>query len=208
MTVPFIPGKTVEVPDILFADAVTASAHDSAVIVVDMQNDFIKPGGSLVVPTASETLPAIRSLLERARQAGVRVVYTQDTHREGDPEWQIWPVHCRIDTWGWQIVEDLAPASGDLVVQKNRYDGFFETELDYYLARLWQVNHLILVGTVANICVAHTAASAGLRWYKVVVPADGVSALTEFDQALTLRQVSWLYTGTVVRSATDVVFTP
>lgn len=206
MTIPFIPGKTVEVPDIPFADSVTASARDTAVIVVDMQNDFVKPGGSLVVPAASETLQAIQDLLARARKAGVRIVYTQDTHREGDPEWQIWPEHCRIDNWGWQIVEELAPKAGDLVVQKNRYDGFFETELDYYLARLWKVNHLILVGTVSNICVAHTAASAGLRWYKVVVPADGIAALTEFDQALTLRQVSWLYTGTVARSAADVVF--
>jgi nicotinamidase-related amidase len=62
------------------------------------------------------------------------------------------------------------------------------------------------VGTVSNICVAHTAASAGLRWYHVVVPADGISALTEFDQALTLRQVSGLYAGNVVRSTKDLVF--
>lgn len=206
MGVPFIPGKTVEVPAIPFVEAVTLPAGDSAVIVVDMQNDFVKPGGSLLVPAARETLPAIQSLLAQARQAGVRVVYTQDTHREGDPEWQIWPEHCRIDTWGWQIIEELAPQAGDLVVQKNRYDGFFDTELDYYLARLWKVNHLVIVGTVSSICVAHTAASAGLRWYRTVVPADGISALTEFDQALTLRQVSSLYTGVVVRSVTNVEF--
>lgn len=206
MTVPFLPGPTVEVPEIPFSDTVTLTAGDAAVIVVDMQNDFVKPGGSLVVPAASATLPAIHKLLARARQAGVRVVYTQDTHRENDPEWQIWPEHCRIDTWGWQIVEELAPRPDDLVVQKNRYDGFFDTELDYYLARLWKINHLVIVGTVSNICVAHTAASAGLRWYKTIVPADGISALTEFDQALTLRQVSSLYTGAVVKSVTDVEF--
>jgi len=61
---------------------------------------------------------------------------------------------------------------------------------------------------VSSICVAHTAASAGLRWYSIVVPANGISALTEFDQALTLRQVSWLYTGQVVKSVADVEFVP
>ena len=65
---------------------------------------------------------------------------------------------------------------------------------------------MVIVGTVSNICVAHTAASAGLRWYHVVLPADGMSALTEFDQALTLRQVSSLYNGTVLRRADDLSF--
>jgi len=59
---------------------------------------------------------------------------------------------------------------------------------------------------VASICVLHTAASAGLRWFHVVVPANGISALTDFDQALTLRQVSWLYVGDVVRTIGDIQF--
>jgi nicotinamidase-related amidase len=62
------------------------------------------------------------------------------------------------------------------------------------------------VGTVSSICVLHTAASAGLRWFHVVVPANGVSALTDFDQALTLRQVSWLYVGDVVREVAEIRF--
>ena len=66
--------------------------------------------------------------------------------------------------------------------------------------------HLIIVGTVSNICVLHTAASAGLRWYALTIPADGISALTEFDQAATLRQVSWLYNGTIVRSSEHIRF--
>ena len=89
---------------------------------------------------------------------------------------------------------------------KSRYDGFYDTWLDAYLTRDWQVEHLVIVGTVASICVLHTAASAGLRWFHVVVPADGISALTDFDQALTLRQVSWLYAGDVVRSFRDIEF--
>jgi nicotinamidase-related amidase len=159
-----------------------------------------------VVPAAEATVPAIAQLLAAARTAGVRVAYTQDTHFEGDPEWQIWPEHCRQGTWGWEIVEALAPQPDDLVEQKSRYDGFYGTSLDHYLSRVWKVEHLVIVGTIASICVLHTAASAGLRWFHVVLPAEGTSALTEFDQAIALRQVSWLYTGSVVRSVGDIEF--
>jgi nicotinamidase-related amidase len=134
------------------------------------------------------------------------VAFTQDTHFEGDLEWEIWPEHCRQGSWGWEIIDDLKPRSGELVCPKNRYDGFYGTWLEHYLNRVWQVEHLIIVGTVANICVAHTAASAGLRWFHMVIPADGISAQTEFDQALALRQVSTLYTGDVVKSVRDIQF--
>jgi hypothetical protein len=65
---------------------------------------------------------------------------------------------------------------------------------------------LVIVGTVSIICVLHTAASAGLRYLHIVVPADAISALNDFDQALALRQISWLYTGTAVQSVDDIVF--
>jgi nicotinamidase-related amidase len=206
VTVPFIPGKTVEVPEISYKEHVDLPAEKTALIIVDMQNDFVKEGGTLVVPTAGQTIPDIVRLMERARSSGVRVAYTQDTHFEDDPEYQIWPPHCKKETWGWQIVEELTPQENDLVCSKSRYDGFYGTWLEHHLAKVWGVEHLVIVGTVASICVLHTAASAGLRWYNVVVPAQGISALTEFDQALTLRQVSWLYTGMVTRGVDDVNF--
>jgi nicotinamidase-related amidase len=205
MTVPLIPATTVDVPEINYQANVELPVLKTALIIVDMQNDFVKPGGTLVVPTAEQTIPMQQRLLERARAQGVRVAYTQDTHFEDDPEYKIWPPHCKHGTWGWEIIEELAPQASDLVCPKSRYDGFYGTWLEHHL-KVWGVENLIIVGTVASICVLHTAASAGLRWYTVVVPADGISALTEFDQALTLRQVSWLYTGMVTRSVDDVRF--
>ena len=206
MSLQFIAGEQVEIPNIPFKATVELPAQTTAVIVVDMQNDFVKPNGTLVVPTAKETVNEIQNLLTSARTAGVPIAYTQDTHYEGDREWGIWPEHCRAGTWGWQIIDELAPQADDLVCQKNRYDGFYGTSLDHYLTRVWGVQHLVIVGTVASICVLHTAAAAGLRWFHVVVPADGISALTDFDLALTLRQVSWLYVGDVVRQQTDIRF--
>ncbi len=207
MTVPSIPGPTVQVPEIPFQEKVTLPASDTALIIVDMQNDFVKPGGTLVVPSAAGTVENIRRLLNAARASGVKVAFTQDSQIENDPEFNIWPRHCVIGTWGWQIIDELAPNPPDeIVIQKNRYDGFYESGLDHFLTRIWQVKNLVIVGTVSSICVLHTAASAGLRWFKVIVPADGISALTEFDQALTLRQISWLYAGSVVRSVDDIEF--
>lgn len=202
----FVGGELVVVPAIPVVESVRLEAERTALVVVDMQNDFVKPGGSLVVGDAQATVPAIAALVARARAARVPVAYTQDTHTEGDPEWAIWPEHCRKGTWGWQIVDELAPEPGDLVVEKSRYDGFYGTPLEHFLSHVWKVDHLVVVGTVASICVLHTAGSAGLRWFKVVTPADGVSALTEFDQALALRQISWLYAGQVVHSGEDVEF--
>ena len=171
-----------------------------------LQNDFVKPEGNLWVESAQKTVAPIQSIMNQARHSGARVVYTQDTQVEGDPEWEIWPQHCRINSWGWQIIDELKPEINDLICIKNRYDGFYGTWLDHFLSHIWKIKHLVIVGTVANICVLHTAASAGLRWYNVTIPAEAISALTEFDQALTLRQVSSLYSGNVVKCVNDIKF--
>jgi nicotinamidase-related amidase len=206
MSLQFVPEGTVEIPQIKIEDQVQLDALKTALVVVDMQNDFVKPDGTLVTPAAGVTVPNIVELLAAARADDVRVAYTQDSQVEDDPEFEIWPQHCRIGTWGWQIVDELAPQPGDLICRKNRYDGFYGTWMEHFLSYIWDVKNVIIVGTVSNICVLHTAASIGLRYFHIVVPANGISALNDFDQALTLRQVSWLYKGTVVRSVRDIQF--
>jgi nicotinamidase-related amidase len=121
----------------------------TALIVVDMQNAFVKDGGALVVPGAGETIPEIQNLLALARELGMKVIFTQDTYDEGDPEWEIWPEHVRKGSWGWQIVDELQPLEGELVIRKVRYDAFYGTHLDHCL-RVWGVDTLIICGTVAQ----------------------------------------------------------
>ncbi|MDX1522999.1 MAG: isochorismatase family protein, partial [Anaerolineae bacterium] len=94
MSFQFVPGGQVEVPEIPFNEQVTLPARQTALLIVDMQNDFVNPEGELCVPTAEETVPQIQTLLGQARKHGVRVAFTQDTHFEGDLEWEIWPKHC------------------------------------------------------------------------------------------------------------------
>ena len=181
-------------------EEVVVDPRRAALIVVDMQNDFVSDGGSLRVPDAEATIPAIATLLELARGSGMRVVFSQDTHRDGDPEWEIWPEHAREGTWGWQIVDALAPRPDETVLRKVRYDAFYGTPLDHLL-RLWGVDTLVLCGTVANICVHYTAASAALRWYSVIVAKDAVSALEQFDMEASLRQTAFLFAGRITTSA-------
>lgn len=198
--------RSVEVPEVPVVESVELPARETAVIVVDMQNDFVKPEGKLFVPSAPATIEPIKRLLEKARAAGVKVFYTQDTHWEGDPEFKIWGEHVLYGTWGWQIVDELKPdEKRDIVVRKTRYDGFYGTPLDDLL-RVYGIRNTVIVGTVANICVLHTAASAALRWYRVIVPMDGISALNDFDYHAALRQISFLYRGTIVKSVDGIRF--
>jgi len=188
--------RTVEVPEYEVRGKVRLDPARTALVVVDMQNDFVKEGGSLLVPDAEGTIPTIKSLLDGARHSGAKVVFSQDTHTDHDPEWGIWPEHAREGTWGWEIVDELAPREDELVVRKVRYDAFYGTHLDHFL-RLWNVQTLVLCGTVANICVHYTAASAALRWYDVVIPKDATSALDPFDLESSLRQTAFLFNGAI-----------
>ncbi len=191
--------NSVEVPEYEVHEEVRIDPAKTALVVVDMQNDFVKEGGSLVVPDAQATIPTIKSLLDLARESGIKVVFTQDTHNEGDPEWEIWPEHVREGSWGWQIVDELTPHEDELVVRKVRYDAFYGTHLDHFL-RVWGVDTLVICGTVANICVHYTAASAALRWFGIVIPRDATSALDPFDLEASLRQTSFLFAGKITSS--------
>jgi nicotinamidase-related amidase len=186
----------VEVPDYDVHERVSLDPSRTVLVVIDMQNDFVKPGGSLIAPGAEATIPRIARLLEAAREAEMRVAFSQDTHDADDPEFAIWGEHARRGTWGWQIVDELAPREDELVVQKVRYDAFYGTDLDHFL-RLWGVESLIICGTLANICVHYTAASAGLRWFHVIIPHDAISALASFDLEASLRQTAFLFRGTI-----------
>ena len=100
-----------------------------------MQNDFVHDGGGLLVPDAEATLPAIRALLELARaQRDARRLQPGHPSRRLILEWRIWPKHGREGSWGWEIVDELAPGARRTRRPANfRYDAFYGTPLDHLL---------------------------------------------------------------------------
>jgi len=198
--------RTVEVTEYEVQDSVRVDPGRTVLLIGDMQNDFVTEGGTLVVPSAEGTIPAIRRLLDLARESEMRAVFVQDTHNEGDPEWEIWGEHCREESWGWQIVDGLSPDEDEMTFRKPRYDAFYGTDLEHML-RLWGIDTLIICGTVANICVHYTASSAAMRWFNVVVPKDCISSFNDFDMEASLSQTATLL-GEVTNSENIEIGTP
>lgn len=192
--------ETVEVPEIPKPRHVRLKASETIVIVVDVQNDFLHPKGSLYIgEEARKIIPNIRNLTVKAESNGVPVVYTQDWHTEDSSEFKVWPKHCIGGSWGAEIVDELKPKPGNLKVRKETYDAFYKTGLDSLLSA-FKPRNLVVSGVVSNICVLHTAGSAALRGYRIYVPVDCVAALNRFDQLLAFRQISFLYKGVLTRS--------
>jgi nicotinamidase-related amidase len=147
-------------------------------LVIDMIEDFVREGGALYCgPSMARILPVIQHELDRARSSSEPIVYLADEHLPDDAEFAQFPPHAIAGTKGAQIVPELAPHDGDIVIPKRRYSGFFGTDLDITL-RERGVDTVRLVGDCTNICVLYTAADARNLGYAVEVVRDGV---TSFD---------------------------
>ena len=169
-----------------------------ALVVVDMIEDFVREGGALYCgPSMASIVPVIRGELDRAHTAGEAVVYLKDDHLPDDAEFAIFPPHAVVGTKGAEIVPELAPAAGDVVIPKRRYSGFFGTDLDITL-RERNVDTLRLVGDCTNICVLYTAADARNLGYGVEVVRAGVTSFDLEAHADALRELEKTLGATIV----------
>jgi len=201
------------VPPAVEAKPVTIDAGKTALIIVDMQNDFLLLGGKLGPTTeagakaCAEYTSRIKALLDKCRGAGMPIVYTQDYHYEGDPEFAIWPPHCIVGTSGQEEVSELTPELGDYVLHKGgktvSYDCFYASykpnEMENTLKRLG-VDTVIVTGTVSNICVYAAVVGCAQRGYETIVPKDCIISLAPSGERLALFQFSALYGVAVTQS--------
>jgi nicotinamidase/pyrazinamidase len=165
----------------------------TALVVVDVQNDFADPTGSLYVQGGEVVVGRVNEEIERATRAGALVVYTQDWHPESTPHFAkdggIWPVHCIGDTWGAHLHPDLVVAgesvkkgTGDL----DGYSGFTSrhpatgeespTGLETVLRRRG-VERVVVVGLATDYCVKDTAIDAARLGFATTVIGDAVAAV-------------------------------
>ena len=184
----------------------------TALIVVDVQNDFADPAGSLSVAGGDAVIPPINDQIAAAVDGGGLVVFTQDWHPESTPHFAkdggVWPVHCLADTWGAQLHPRLDPPFDAPRIRKGAngedgYSGFtmrdsttgdeIPTELDGLL-RDRGIERVLVVGLATDYCVKATALDAVRLGYETSVlteavgavdlaPGDGAAALDEMAAA-------------------------
>jgi nicotinamidase/pyrazinamidase len=165
----------------------------TALLVVDVQNDFADPGGSLYVTGGEDVVPVANREVAAARGAGALVVYTQDWHPPDTPHFEkdggVWPVHCVRDTWGAELRPDLDVA-GEVVRKgtggEDGYSGFTVrdprsgdeagTALEGLL-RAGGIERVVIVGIATDYCVKETGLDAAAKGFDTVVLGDGVRAV-------------------------------
>jgi ureidoacrylate peracid hydrolase len=164
----------------------------TGVVVVDMLNEFCKPGGAMVLPGYEALVPPQRLVIDAARQSGCPILFVVDTHRRNmreEREFLKRTPHCIEGSWRAQVIEDLDARPDDIYVVKRRYSAFFNTDLDLTLRDL-RLDTLIVFGVVTNICVRSTVHDAFFLGYQVVVPEDCVAATGPREQESSLYDIA------------------
>ena len=170
-------------------------AYDSgtALLVVDVQNDFADPVGSLSVRGGADIIPRLNEEIRRAQTAGAPVVYTQDWHPASTPHFAkdggVWPVHCVAETWGAALHPGLVvigPTIRKGTAGEDGYSGFSmrdpttnvtqPTDLESLL-RQAGVRRVVVGGLATDYCVRATVLDAIDRGFPATVLADGVAAV-------------------------------
>ena len=170
----------------------------NALIVVDMLVDFIDKNGALYCgPTVEKTVPFIKREIERAREAGDLIVYLADSHKPDDKEFQMFPKHCIKGTPGAQVVPQLKPERGDVVIRKTRYSGFYGTKLAEILKEN-KVRHVTVMGVCTSICVMDTVGGLRNRDYPVTVLKKGVADFDQKFHRFALRRMQKTYGAKIV----------
>jgi len=192
----------------------------TALIVVDMQNAFCKKGGMFDTlgrfdeAKAKRVIETDKKVIEAYRRRGIKVIYLRMTYRPdlanaGGPEspnyWkELGVVAMRehpewkgrfitIGTWDWEIVDELKPQPEDIVVNKNRYSGFPNTELNAILQTL-DIKYLAFLGIATNVCVESTIRDAFFHEYFPIMVSDGCGTYgPDFIQEATIFNVSEMF---------------
>jgi ureidoacrylate peracid hydrolase len=181
-------------------EAIKVDLMKTAVVVVDMQNAFVRRGGyfdltGIDISATEEIIKPCREIVRAAREKGAKIIYlqmgyTQDLSDRGPPDSprlrksrglnlidqrpELKDKLYIYGTWGAEIIEELKPHQQDIVVKKQRYDGFMGTNLDIILRTLG-IKFLLFIGTATNICVESTLRHSFFLDYFPILVADAVS---------------------------------
>lgn len=162
---------------------------NTALLVIDMLNDFVCADGALCVgDTVKHIIPEIQKKISKYREENRQVIFIGDSHAEDDKEFEMFPKHCVAGTKGAEIHKDLLPKKDETVVRKTRFSAFFGTSLDELL-REKGIDTLELCGVCTNICILYSAADARMRGYKVIVDRRCVESFDRAAHEFSLKEL-------------------
>jgi nicotinamidase-related amidase len=167
---------------------------NTALLVIDMENDFVAPGAVQETPGGRAIIPAINRLITWARSQMMPVIFTHEMHRGDQSDYGIEleydPIHCLEQTDGCELVAGLDVQPKDYRIRnKRRYDCFMGTDLDLLL-RCQKIENLVCCGVTTHVCVMSTVYTARNLDYRVLVPQDAVAAVSDDHQAAALLCMS------------------
>jgi len=158
--------------------------------VADMLRDFIDPDGALYVGEAGvQIVPFVAQKIAEMREQGAVIIFLCDSHQPDDPEFARFPPHCVRQTPGAEIIPHLAVQPGDYRVEKTRFSGLYNTNLEEILKRE-QITAVHLVGVCTSICIMETARDLLDRDYPVIVYRQGVADLNPQDHEWSLKRMA------------------
>jgi nicotinamidase/pyrazinamidase len=164
-----------------------------ALIIVDMLNDFVDEKGALYCgDTARLIIPFIQEKLMVYRNRENLVIYLQDAHDEDDKEFEKFPKHGVTGTWGSEVIPELSPQTGETVISKKRYSGFYGTDLENVLKSA-DVDEVAVVGVCTSICVMDTVGGLANRDYNITVPVKGVADFDPEMHQFSLKRMEKIY---------------
>jgi nicotinamidase-related amidase len=191
--------------------------RNPALVIVDMQNDFVREGAPMEVPDARETIPQHQRLIAFCRQAGIPIIYTRflagpkrTLMWEWSPQLEAPTLACQRGHQRYyadvertldcaEVIEEIYPQSDDYIVDKYGYGAFYSTNLDGTLHSLG-VESLIITGTVTQICVEETGREAFHHGYKTTLVSDAVSSYLPDLHAAALKNFAFKF-GWVLTTA-------
>lgn len=173
----------------------------AALLVIDMQNDFLCDGAPLFTEGGRAVVPNLKRLVAACRDARIPVIYTVHVHddplRDGGMTAVWWPELQNREalvagTAGAAVYPELAPAPGEKIVHKHRYSAFYNTDLEVVLRGL-RIEDLIVTGLMTNICCESTARDGFFRDFRIFFLADGTGSVSEELHLGSLRALGYAF---------------
>jgi nicotinamidase-related amidase len=175
--------------------------HDTALLLIDVINDFEFPRGDELYEQALPMAPRIAELKKRTRRLGIPAVYINDNFGRWQSKFEDIVRHClREDVRGRPFVEQLVPDDCDYFVLKPKHSGFYQTPLELLLKH-FGTQRLILTGVSTNSCVLFTANDAYMRDLELIVPEDCVAACNAEEHMFAIEQMKNMLKADVRPSA-------